>query len=100
MLRAAAEYLDREPEATPRAGAGTDVEPEPDARARRGPVTVEAWASRRTAGPGDEVEVALRVSIADGWHINAHQPIGEDLLPTELEAAEDARFRADADHLP
>ncbi len=61
---------------------------EPDARAVRAPLTVEAFASRRAARPGDEVEVAVRVEIAEGGHINSREPLQDYLAPTELTLAE------------
>ncbi len=92
MLRAAARFFDL-------AGAGQSAETmeagaetEPDARTSRGPVTVEAWASRRAAEAGDEAEVAVRVAIEDGWHINAHEPLQEHLAGTELALDESARY--------
>ncbi len=60
---------------------------QPDARVVRTPLTVEAFASRRIARPGDEVEVAVRIEIADGRHINSHEPLHDYLEPTELTLA-------------
>lgn len=89
MLLATAHSLDL---AREEHSAGPPEQPPPDARAQRGPVSVEAWASRRTVAPGDELEVAARIIIEDGRHINAHEPAGEGVVATELEPAEGAPF--------
>ncbi|KRT55053.1 thioredoxin domain-containing protein [endosymbiont of Ridgeia piscesae] len=33
----------------------------------------------------------LAIQIPEGWHINAHQPLGESLIPTELRLANNQR---------
>ncbi|MEM7356444.1 MAG: protein-disulfide reductase DsbD domain-containing protein, partial [Acidobacteriota bacterium] len=48
--------------------------------------TVEATASVRPAKNGHQLEIELR--IRDGWHINAHQPLSNDLIPTVLSVGE------------
>ncbi len=90
MLLATAHYLNLAGDAAEVAPVA--VEAEPDARTQRGPVTVAAWASRRTAEPGGEVAVALRITIADGWHINAHKPLQDYLVATEIELEEGAPY--------
>ncbi len=72
----------------------------PDARAIRGPITVEAWASLRRAAPNTEVQIAVRVTIEDGWHINAHAPGQDNLAGTELslDAAEERYLLAGVDY--
>ena len=92
MLLASARFLDLEGAEEPQSAEETSAVPEPDARTSRGPVTVEAWASQRVADAGDEVDVALRVEVADGWHINAHEPLEDYLVPTEVELAEGERY--------
>jgi len=80
LLLATGEYLALvgEPEAATAA-----VAP-PEARVARGPLTVEAWASARAARPGGELQVAVRIGIAEGWYINSHAPVQDYLTPTEL----------------
>lgn len=34
--------------------------------------------------PGGEARLAVVVEIPDGWHINAHEPLDEFLIPTEI----------------
>jgi len=83
LLLAAAMYLDdaarasEEPAASPLAY-------DPDARARKRPVTVEAFASHQRAAPGDEFRVALRLNIDEGWHVNSNAPIQNYLVPTSV----------------
>ncbi len=89
LLVAAARYLELTDagERGPRPAAA-----EPDARAVRGPVTVEAFASHRAARPGEQVRVAVRVEVADGWHITSRRPLQDYLTPTELALAGEERL--------
>jgi hypothetical protein len=99
LLTATGRYLDTEGAAA--RSKDTSEEMAPDARARRGPVTVEAWASHRRARPGDTVRVAIRVQMEEGWHINAHEPLQEELVATELELdACDRRYVLAEAHYP
>ena len=47
----------------------------------RGVVRAQA---RYTAGDETGGEIQVDVSLRKGWHINAHEPLEEDLIPTEL----------------
>ena len=78
--------------ATDEAPAPAEAEEAPDARSERGPVTVEAWASQRAVAPGGEIEVAVRIAIEAGWHINAHEPLQDYLVATEVEPAVGAPY--------
>jgi thiol:disulfide interchange protein DsbD len=40
--------------------------------------------SKKSALPGDEIQVALQLDIEKGWHINAHKPLETSLIPTEV----------------
>lgn len=40
--------------------------------------------SKSGALPGDNVQLALQLDIDKAWHINAHQPLDEYLIPTEV----------------
>jgi thiol:disulfide interchange protein DsbD len=43
------------------------------------------WAFQaETAHPGDEVRAAVRVTLEEGWHVNADRPLEDFLIPTEL----------------
>lgn len=58
--------------------------PEPDALSSMDPVTVKAYSSKISLLPGEEFEVAVHVSIDEGWHINSSAPLDEILIPTEI----------------
>lgn len=45
--------------------------------------TRSAWSVDK-ARPGDVIQLAIQVTISDGYHINAHQLEDEFLIPTEL----------------
>ena len=63
MLEAAAMYLDTAP--APPAGK------KPDAVATTKPVAVAAFLSSRTAAPGSEIDLSLRVIVDEGWHVSS-----------------------------
>ncbi|NLO05533.1 MAG: DUF255 domain-containing protein [candidate division WS1 bacterium] len=71
---------------------------DPDTRAQRGVLTAEAWASARTAPPGAEVAVAVRITVEAGWHINSHEPLQEHLLPTSVDLAEGPHLIAEVSY--
>jgi uncharacterized protein YyaL (SSP411 family) len=75
----------REPEAKE---AGQE-EPQPDARAKKFPVTVELFASRRRAAPGETVPLVFKASVFPGWHINAHRPGQDGLIGAEIGIGDD-----------
>ena len=78
--------------ATDEAPAPAEAEEAPDARSERGPVTVEAWAAQRAGAPVGEIEVAVRIAIEAGWHINALEPLQDYLVATEVEPAVGAPY--------
>jgi len=41
---------------------------------KRGPVTLEASLSASLARPGDRIEAYLRLTLAPGWYLTAHEP--------------------------
>lgn len=83
LLLATGEYLALVGE-SPTDHAGDATEEGADTRVTRGPLTVEAWASARAVRPGDDLRVAVRIEIAEGWHINSHDPRQDYLAPTKL----------------
>jgi len=78
LLLATDAYLDAGASRTPVAAA------EPDAVAEKGPVRIEAFASRLTAAPGGTIDLAVRIAIDEGWHINSHRPLQKDLVATAV----------------
>jgi hypothetical protein len=48
------------------------------------PVAITDSPSTVSAAPGQTAEVAVDVEIAKGYHINSHEPLSSDLVPTEL----------------
>lgn len=47
-------------------------------------MTIEALTSLDPVAPSSEFMVAIIMDIADGWHINAHEPIQEYLVGTQF----------------
>jgi uncharacterized protein YyaL (SSP411 family) len=82
LLLATAEYLD-----ATESGA-TEAPRRPDAVADKRPVRVEVYASRLTARPGGTIDLAVRIAIDEGWHINSHRPMQKDLVATAVGLAE------------
>ena len=58
--------------------------------ARLGPVTAEASVEPATAAPGGSVELTVRVTVAEGFHINSARPRLDYLVATALRLAENA----------
>ncbi|MBN1299627.1 MAG: thiol:disulfide interchange protein, partial [Melioribacteraceae bacterium] len=47
-------------------------------------VEIEPFLSQSNAYPGSTVKLAVKLSIADTWHINSDKPNDEFLIPSEL----------------
>ncbi|MGD0999779.1 MAG: DUF255 domain-containing protein [Candidatus Brocadiia bacterium] len=60
------------------------LETKPAAAAPAQPVTVTISPSTVTAAPGGVADIAVRIEIAKGYHINSHKPAAGNLVPTEL----------------
>ena len=54
------------------------------ARARKGPVTVEAFLPDGPIVPGGKTELAVRLTVDGGWHVNSHVPSSKDLVATTV----------------
>ena len=78
MLLAVGAYLDA---ARPAATAGG---PKPDVSAGAPRVAVDLFASRLTVRPGGTIDLAIRLTIDKGWHVNSNEPLDEDLVATSL----------------
>ena len=50
-------------------------------------VTATATATPEAVGPGGSAELMVSVTIAPGWHVNAHIPSEPYLIPTDLSIA-------------
>jgi len=79
MMLAAGEYLD-----AAEAGPTRAARPRPDAAAEAGPVALAAFASRLRAAPGQTIDLAVRITIDRGWHVNSHKPLQKNLIATRL----------------
>ncbi len=96
MITAAAMYLDATSSPSAVAKPATSGEASagprragPVARARKKPVTAEAFAARLKAGPGQIVRLDVRITIDEGWHINSNKPLQGHLVPTSIELGQD-----------
>ena len=58
--------------------------PRPDASAGSQRVAVDLFASRVTAAPGATIDLAVRLTIDAGWHVNSHAPSDKNLVATSL----------------
>lgn len=47
-------------------------------------LTAEVLRASEAFRPGDDARFIFRLTIPDGWHINAHEPLEDFLIPTEL----------------
>ena len=57
-------------------------------------VTVKTLTETDGVHPGVAARAAVLVTIADGWHVNAHEPLDEFLVPTSLRLTEPADLTA------
>ena len=56
----------------------------PDAISRENPVTLEAFISRTKVAPGRAFELAVRLTVDQGYHVNSSSPLQNYLIPTRL----------------
>jgi len=83
LVLATARYFDDGPPQTRVAGSSLR-DAHPDVRVREKPVTVEAFASKTRVPPGGSLQVAVRLVIDAGWHVNSSKPLQDYLVPTTL----------------
>jgi hypothetical protein len=74
-----------------KAGAAEPLAPG-DAHVAQGVAEVDAWLERAEAAPGARVRFAVRVVLADGWHVNASDAPA-DRTATALRLAEKSPVR-------
>jgi hypothetical protein len=88
---AAATYLDRaEPRARRAPVTAPSAKPEV-VSVEKHPVKLTAAPSKGTVAPGEEFEVAIELEVAEGWHVNSHNPRQDFLVPTSLDTTDQAR---------
>ena len=59
-----------------------------DAGSVRKPVSVDAYLSTMSVRPGTDIQIALQVTVDEGWHIYANEADPETVIPTELKLSE------------
>jgi hypothetical protein len=84
-IRALRRMLREHPEALARA-TPPSAPPAPAPTARRDVVEIAAGATRLALAPGATAEVAITLTIARGFHVNAHEPGLPLLIPVEVVA--------------
>jgi len=82
FVLAAALLLDS-PAAAPQPAPG-EKPPVPDGAARAQPIAAEVFLQHLRVVPGDRVKFLVRLKVDDGFHVNAHEPRQEYLVPTSL----------------
>jgi thiol:disulfide interchange protein len=50
-------------------------------------LTADVINSATGARPGDSIRLAVRVTVPKPWHVNAHEPLDEFLIPTSVEVS-------------
>jgi thiol:disulfide interchange protein DsbD len=63
-------------------------------------VTATATATPEAVGPGGDAELRVSVTIAPGWHVNAHIPSEPYLIPTDLTIAPPLEVEVGEVHYP
>ena len=63
-------------------------------------VTATATATPDAVGPGGSAELTVSVTIAPGWHVNAHIPSEPYLIPTDLSIAPPPEVEVGEVHYP
>ena len=58
--------------------------------AARGNVKISADVASGIDAGADGIAVVIDLNILPGWHINAHEPLSEDLIPTTLDALDES----------
>ena len=53
-------------------------------KVQRGPVIVELNAGRNAVFPGAKLPVAIKLSVDEGWHVQAHQPKDPNFIATKF----------------
>ena len=56
------------------------------------PVRVEAYTTRLATSPGQSFDLAIRLTLDEGWHVNSHRPIQDYLVATSLLLEDESVF--------
>lgn len=65
-----------------------EVASKADLRHEEAPVTAEVYASRLRLQPGETLQIAVKLTIDEGWHLYGPSPDAKFVLPTTLALAE------------
>ncbi|MCP4204365.1 MAG: DUF255 domain-containing protein [bacterium] len=57
-----------------------------------------SWDAVRSSGASSSYSLAVRLEIADGWHVNSNRPLQDHLVPTRLIATGDGLKLEDIDY--
>jgi thiol:disulfide interchange protein DsbD len=67
------------------AAADPDLESDPlESAGAPNPVNVSVVAAQNGARPSGTIDLAVVLAIDPGWHVNAHEPLEDWLIPTEV----------------
>jgi len=84
LLLATAEYLGKRDSAHSQPIVNETAPPEPDVSVRIEPVTIEAFASRLSIGPGESIQVAIAIDIDEGWHLYGENLDADFVIPSNV----------------
>jgi hypothetical protein len=73
--------------------AGHGAPPPGDVVVDEAPLRVDAFVERDTVRLGGSCRLALRLTLAEGWHVNPENAAAADLVPSRLALAEGAPAR-------
>ncbi|MBI1367109.1 MAG: DUF255 domain-containing protein [Planctomycetes bacterium] len=97
---AAAQWLDRprnprklpavasQPASSSGSGGGGDPSDSPDVHQEQALITLKLYASHLTVRPGQTLNLALAIDIAEGWHLYGPNPDVEFVIPTTVSVSE------------
>jgi thiol:disulfide interchange protein DsbD len=58
-------------------------------------VKIKVYSSKNTVHAGEEINIAVKVDILKGWHINSDKPHDTLLIPTKLSIEQSNNFKLD-----
>ncbi len=98
LIVAASEFLNDPPQAAEATDAGQQkdqltpaalTESDPDVSKRVEPVSIDVYASRLSVESGGSLELAVALTIDDGWYLYGPNPDIEFLIPTDVSVEAD-----------